>query len=113
MSQKHKQRSERTPTQEPKQEHKPGRSQAPDQYERQFQDKSFEERQAEVQLDLAELDDLDDFVEESPDNQDDSDFNSEMSCEDEDAVREEHQEFESVPASEDCAPITSTKEHAE
>ena len=113
MSQKHKQRPEQNPTKEAKQEQKHGRSQVPDQYERQFQDKSYEERQAEVQLDFAELDDLDDFVEESPDNQNDLDFNSEMSCEDEDAVREEHQEFESVPASEDCSPITSTKEHAE
>ncbi len=83
------------------QEHKRGQSRVTDQYERQFQDASYEERQAEVQLDLAELDELDDFVEESPDNQDDSDFNSEVSTEDEDAIREEHQEFQSVHASEE------------
>ena len=98
QKQRHNHRQTQSSIQEPKRR----QGQVTDLYVRQFQDASYEERQAEMQLDLGELDVLDDSVEESPDIQEDSDFNSEMSFEDEDAVREEHQEYESVPASGEC-----------
>ena len=62
-------------------------------YERQLQDASYEQRQMEVELCLAAADGLDDLEPESPDDKDDVDYDTEMSCEDEDAIYEEPQDL--------------------
>ena len=71
-------------------------------YERQLQDASYEQRQMEVELCLAAADGLDDLEPESPDDKDDVDYDTEMSCEDEDAIYDEPQDLESIQAAGDC-----------
>lgn len=101
QKQKHCNRQTQSPIQERKQE----QSQAADQFEKLFQNTSYEERQTETLLDLAEMESLDDSDSESLDCDEDLDFDSEMPCEDEDAVdHESSQASGSVDASgEDAA----------
>ena len=50
------------------------RVQTPEQYEKLFQDASYEERQTETQLDLAEMDSIDDSETEPLAGDEDADF---------------------------------------
>lgn len=72
-----------------------------DSYQRQLQEASCERRQAAVLLEVARLDGLDDSEPEMPGDDDGGEFDSEMPCGDDDAVRAEPQDFESLPVAGD------------